>query len=99
MSIHVRGAGVYSCPLQRQEERKRRQLERQREDIQNQLEDIDEEAWSPELQLTNQTVMYLRKLVEKSNGTANDEDKQKEQDVLAAVEEEGMVAIKPKKDR
>lgn len=90
----------------KQEERKRRDLERQREDIQNELEDIDEETWSPELQLTNQTVLYLRKLVEKSQQIADNSRKNKEEEgkedeeesVVLAVDN-GMIAMKPKKYR
>lgn len=91
--------------LQRQEERKRRELERQRVDIQNELEDIDEETWSPELQLLNQTVIYLRKLVDKAMQIEAKEeeraDKKKEDDNTSTLlkAEDGMIAMKPKKER
>lgn len=70
------------------------------------MEDIDEETWSPELQLTNQTVLYLRKLVEKSQQIADNSRKNKEEEGKEDEEESvvlsvdnGMIAMKPKKYR
>lgn len=84
----------------KEEEKKRRVVGKQREQLQSELDELEEGCWSSEMQLLNQTVLYLTQLVEKSKGAETVKSAQEEEEsAIIPQSNNGMVALKPKKDR